>query len=170
MGTVMKVNIASVLKSDGASMEIKGKAELGKFDFSGSVLEFKEPVTVSGTVRNIGGTVEIAADVKGEYTTQCSRCNKVFAKPLSAKLNESFDVEFSDVDEECLSLNGNVLDMSGAVDACIFENIPLSFLCSDDCKGLCPVCGTDLNVSECNCDTTVYDPRFAIFRKLSKEV
>ena len=89
---------------------------------------------------------------------------------LSAELFESVENDFSDVDEECISVQGNVIDISGSIDACIFENLPTQPLCREDCKGLCPVCGTDLNENECNCEVEVYDPRFAIFRKLSKEV
>jgi uncharacterized protein len=89
---------------------------------------------------------------------------------LSAQLFESIDSEFTDIDEECITVSGNVIDISGSIDACIFEELPMQPLCKEDCKGLCPVCGIDLNENECNCDTTVYDPRFAIFRNLSKEV
>ena len=40
------------------------------------------------------------------------------------------------------------------------------FLCSESCKGLCVVCGTNLNVSECDCDTEEIDPRLEMFKKL----
>ena len=90
----MKINIASVLKNEGASMDFSGTTEMGSFTFMGSPIEFAEDVSVKGTV--------------------------------------------------------------------------LKFLCSEDCKGLCPVCGTNLNKGECNCDTAVCDPRFAILRNLQQ--
>ena len=162
----MKINIASVVKNDGASLPFSGSMELGRVSLSGSTLDFKKPVTVSGVIQSLGGTVEISADICGEYTAQCSRCGEVCALPLKARLEESTEEDFSDADEECLSLNGNILDIGGAVEAAVFGEVGLRVLCSEDCKGLCPVCGTNLNKNKCNCDTTVYDPRFAIFRKL----
>ena len=166
----MKINIASVLRIDGASKTFSGDVELGTFDYMGSTLKFDTPLSVEGKVYNIGGTLEISATITGEYTTLCSRCGKPMKAELKAELFESLDGDLSDVDEECVVVSGNVIDISGSIDACIFGSIPMQPLCMEDCKGLCPVCGIDLNKNECNCETEVYDPRFAIFRKLSKEV
>ena len=166
----MKINIASVLRNDGASKAFSGNVELGTFDYMGSTLQFAEPVLIEGKVYSIGGALEISAKITGEYKTECSRCGQPIVGKLSGELFESLDSDFSDIDEECISISGNVIDISGSVEACIFESIPLQPLCREDCKGLCPVCGIDLNKNECNCETEVYDPRFAIFRNLSKEV
>ena len=166
----MKLNIASVLKNDGASKDFSGEIVLGKVDYMGSILDFKEPLSVAGKVLNIGGTIEISAVITGRFTTECSRCGAPVAEEFSADLFESLENDFSDIDEECISVQGNVIDISGSIDACIFANLPMQSLCREDCKGLCPECGINLNEKECNCDTTVYDPRFAIFRNLSKEV
>ena len=166
----MKINIASVLRNDGASKEFSGNVELGNLDYMGSTLSFEGPLAVNGKVYSIGGALEISAEITGDYTSVCSRCGKPVSAKLSANLFESIDSEFTDIDEECITVSGNVIDISGSIDACIFEELPMQPLCKEDCKGLCPVCGIDLNENECNCETTVYDPRFAIFRNLSKEV
>ena len=166
----MKINIASVLRNDGASKTFSGNVELGTFDYIGSTLAFDNPLTVEGEVKNIGGAIEISATITGEYKTDCSRCGKDVCGKLTAELFESLDSEFSEIDEECVSVSGNVIDISGSIQAAIFSSIPMQFLCKEDCKGLCPVCGIDLNNNECNCEVEVYDPRFAIFRNLSKEV
>lgn len=166
----MKINIASVLRNDGASKAFSGNVELGTFDFMGSTLAFEKPLDVVGRVYNIGGTLEISAQITGEYKTTCSRCGEDVTEKLEAELFESVDNDFSDIDEECIVVSGNVIDISGSIEACIFNSIPMQFLCREDCKGLCPECGIDLNKNKCNCEETVYDPRFAIFRKLSKEV
>ena len=166
----MKINIASVLRNDGASKTFSGNVDLGTVDYMGSRLQFISPVSIEGRVYSIGGALEISAIITGEYKTECSRCSQPITEKLSGELFESLDSDFSDIDEECINVSGNVIDISGSVEACIFENIPLQPLCREECKGLCPVCGIDLNKNECNCETKVYDPRFAIFRKLSKEV
>ena len=166
----MKINIASVLKNEGASMNVSGALELGKVEFMGSTLDFEKPLEISGNVLNIGGTIEIRADIRGEYVTECSRCGDSVRETLFAELFESVASDFSDADAECVSISGTVIDIGGAVDACVFNSVPLQFLCSEECRGLCPVCGINLNKNECNCEEEVYDPRFAIFRNLSKEV
>ena len=166
----MKINIASVLRNDGASKAFSGEVELGTFDYMGSTLSFEKPLLIEGEVTNIGGAIEISATITGEYKTDCSRCGKSVCEKLTAELFESIDSDFAEIDEECVSISGNVIDISGSIEASIFGSIPMQFLCKDDCKGLCPVCGIDLNNNECNCEVEVYDPRFAIFRNLSKEV
>ena len=166
----MKINIASVLRNDGASKEFSGNVELGNLDYMGSTLSFKEPLAVNGKVYSIGGALEISAEITGEYRTVCSRCGQSVEGKLTAELFESIDSDLSGIDEECITVSGNVIDISGSIDACIFEELPMQPLCKEDCKGLCPVCGIDLNKNECNCERAVYDPRFAIFRNLSKEV
>lgn len=166
----MKINIASVLRNDGASKEFSGETVLGSFEYMGSTLNFEKPLKIEGRIHNIGGTLEISAQITGEYTTVCSRCGIDISGSFSAELFESVDDELSDIDEECITVSGNVIDISGGIDACIFGSLPMQPLCKEDCKGLCHKCGTDLNKNECNCEDEVYDPRFAIFRKLSKEV
>lgn len=164
----MKINIASVLKSDGASQPFSGSLELGSVEFMGSPITFTKPLEVKGSVYGLGDMIEISASIEGEYTAQCSRCGEETTKILSTTLSESVRSDFSDADEECLSLTGNVLCITGALEACIFGSIPIKILCKDTCKGLCSVCGTNRNKKDCNCDETVYDPRFAIFRNLQQ--
>lgn len=166
----VKINIASVIRNDGASKQFSGNVELGNVSFMGSTLDFRSPIEVSGTVRNVGGTLEVSGCINGEYFTECSRCGAEVREELYAELFESIDDDFQDLDEECIVITGNIMDISGSVEASIFGNIPMQFLCREDCKGLCPKCGTDLNKNECNCEEAEYDPRFAIFRNLSKEV
>ena len=47
-----------------------------------------------------------------------------------------------------------------------FMNVPGKFLCSEDCKGLCPQCGADLNEGDCGCDNEVIDPRWEALKKI----
>jgi len=52
----------------------------------------------------------------------------------------------------------------------ILLNIPMKPLCSEDCKGLCTICGTDLNYSECGCIVQEIDPRMAILQSLLRRM
>lgn len=74
----------------------------------------------------------------------------------------SFDPET--VDEE--SYQGKEIDLSPAVREQVLLSVPASPLCREDCKGLCPKCGKDLNEGECGCDRTVIDPRWAALKAI----
>ncbi len=163
----MKINIISVINCDGAKLSIDKEVSVGSFEFAGNEYSFENPVKVSGEIRNIGSALKIALKVEGEYTSFCDRCGCDISASILGEAEENITGESVEIDSEMFVLNGHVLDISGAVESLVYSSLPMRNLCKDDCKGLCSKCGTDLNKSECNCDTTRYDPRFAIFRKLA---
>ena len=63
-------------------------------------------------------------------------------------------------------LNGYNLDVDKLVYGETLLNWPSRVLCSEDCKGLCKVCGQNLNQGTCNCDSTDLDPRMAKIRDI----
>lgn len=163
----MKINMASVINCDGAKLDIAKEYNVGSFEFAGNEYSFKEPVKITGEIKNIGSALKITLKIDGEYTSYCDRCGCDIKANISGELEEDITSSNEDVDSEMFVISSHVLDISGAVDSLLYSSLPMRNLCSEDCKGLCPKCGTDLNKSECNCDTTRYDPRFAIFRKLA---
>lgn len=163
----MKINIVSVINCDGAKLSIEKDVTVGSFEFAGNEYSFEKPVSVTGEIRNIGSALKIALKVEGEYTSYCDRCGCGVTATILGEAEENITGESVEIDSEMFVLNGHVLDISGAVESLVYSSLPMRNLCKDDCKGLCSKCGTDLNKSECNCDTTRYDPRFAIFRKLA---
>ena len=94
----------------------------------------------------------------------CSRCLKEVCVPVSFEADEilkSNADENEDEDEGILFIEGTEFDVDEFLKQSIVINVPSKVLCRDDCKGLCPVCGCDLNETTCNCDTFVPDPRLA---------
>ena len=163
----MKINMASVINCDGAKLDINKEFEVGSFEFAGNEYSFEEPVKITGEIKNIGNALKIALKVEGEYTSSCDSCGCDIKADIVGEVEEDITSDNEDMDSEMFLLNGHMLDISGAVESLVYSSLPMRNLCKEDCKGLCSKCGTDLNKSECNCDTTRYDPRFAIFRKLA---
>ncbi|MGN1097479.1 MAG: YceD family protein [Clostridia bacterium] len=165
----MKFNIASVLKNEGSAMAIEGNLELGRLKYLGNSFDFQSPVSVKGVIRNIGGTLELNGTVSGEYVSSCDCCGAPVKGVLEAEIDEAIDSESEDYDAECFALNGTILDISGLINALVWGNLPMKLLCREDCKGLCSICGCNLNETVCNCDHTVYDPRLAILREQAEK-
>ena len=70
-------------------------------------------------------------------------------------------------------MEGYSIDTDALLRNEISLNWPVKILCREDCKGLCPVCGRNLNEGDCGCDTFVPDPRMAALKDIferSKEV
>ncbi len=64
-------------------------------------------------------------------------------------------------DDEQYFMDGYQMDVQTLVNNEVIMSLPMKVLCKDDCKGLCPVCGTNRNNGDCGCDTFVPDPRMA---------
>ena len=59
-----------------------------------------------------------------------------------------------------------MLDLSDVLRQYLLTSEPLKMLCRDDCQGLCPECGADLNMEKCNCTSTPVDPRWGTLTDL----
>ncbi len=168
----MKINISSVLKNEGGRLSVNKELPVGVLLYLGNSFDFEKPLLLKAEIRNIGGALELKGSLRGEYKTLCDRCAAPVSGVLETEIDENLDFDGdgeTGIDGECFSLSGNILDISGLIDALIWSNLPMKVLCREDCKGLCGVCGCNLNETVCNCDAGVYDPRLAILRELAKE-
>jgi uncharacterized protein len=133
------------------------------FDISGLTADI-----VSGKARLCGkcvdriGFVDMSLDVELELIVSCSRC------AADHEFKESYKMEYplvtaldnEDTDEFILLSDGK-LDLLETATEFILINLPSVYLCDEDCKGLCPKCGKDLNHGECGCEHKEIDPRLA---------
>lgn len=133
------------------------------------------PIVVEGTADRFAETVTIRGAARGMVEEVCGRCSKTFERPLDVEFLVFSDRLGSDspVDSEELERDGDLvyhdgvmLDISDAVREAIVLSMPISPLCRDDCRGLCPHCGVDRNVESCRCAETARDPRWEALKKL----
>ena len=106
------------------------------------------PIRINGTVSLTG---EHSAIVEGEVNYvikgECTRCLENTEKAFILEFNES--VEENNLDG--YSVKNDTIDLTKIVDDLIMINSPITFLCSEDCKGICLGCGENLNNSQCKC-------------------
>ncbi len=147
----MKFNIASVLKNEGSAMALNGSIDPCRLEYLGNEFDFRQPLILKGVLRNIGGTFEITGNLYGEYVSRCDKCAAEITGNINVPIDETVDGSFSDSDGDYV-LTGSVLDISGLINALIWGNLPMRVLCREDCKGLCRVCGCNLNETVCDCE------------------
>lgn len=114
---------------------------------------------VTGNVYRQGTDYIVDGKVKTVLNLNCDLCLSAFETKLDFDLNEIFS-ENPDSDEEIWELSDKTIDLKPAVIANIILNMPMQVLCSDDCKGLCPKCGHNLNDGDCGCDRGYVNPQF----------
>jgi uncharacterized protein len=117
--------------------------------------------------------------LNGDVELQCSRCLKNFTDRIASQFNvvyrptteivrgEQHQLKSDELDT--VFYTGDTLEMDDLLREQLILNLPMKPLCSPDCRGFCPQCGTDLNLSGCGCKTKEIDSRFEVLKKLKKE-
>ena len=143
-----------------------GSKKMFEYSFVLEDCEIREPAKVKGVVENRAGVVTLTADTVLEYQTVCDRCLKPLTRTVQKHFVHTLVSALNDEDNDDFIL---VEDMHFDLDELLREDIllhiPTKELCKPDCKGLCPMCGADLNVTTCSCKQPV-DPRLAVLQSL----
>jgi len=112
--------------------------------------------------------------VRGEVVGRCGRCLEEYRFPAGAPLRVVMTPRAAagaepDVDDATVATyDGEEVDLAPFVGEEILLALPTRPLCRDDCLGLCPRCGTNRNVTRCDCPTTTPDPRLAVLHTLTR--
>ncbi|MGB1285396.1 MAG: YceD family protein [Aggregatilineales bacterium] len=102
------------------------------------------------------------------YNNECSRCLDDVRQSIELELEELYTHPAS-VSAE-FSIGGDaMLDLAPLLRAEVLLATEQSVLCKNDCPGLCPICGSNLNRENCDCDNDFIDPRMAILKTLLEE-
>lgn len=158
----MKVDLSSVIKVTGAEVKLSSTVGFGDAEFLGETYRFIEPLKVEGRVYNNGQSLTLEANVSGRMVTECARCLDEVEADVEFSVHEllSQREEGADEDEDIILFDGYEIELDDIIADHFLMNISGRYLCSDDCKGLCPVCGQNLNHGECDCDNENIDPRW----------
>ena len=138
----------------------------------GGVKPFCAPVQAEAEIGGFAGAVRLLLRVEYTVSMPCDRCGKQteksfrreFAHLLVRQLSD--EQESATLDEEYIVVPDEQLDLDELLREDILLDLPTKYLCRDDCKGLCPKCGKDLNEGDCGCDRREIDPRLEILKSL----
>ena len=132
---------------------------------------FPEPVRVEGKVVNMGGYVLLTETAEVTYETGCARCLEPVHGTLAFHVEKPVAEEkgltaLSDKEnDDYVQVKDGHIDLDAPVRDEMLMGFPVRFFCSEDCKGLCPGCGVNLNTGTCMCRKQI-DPRFAVLEQL----
>lgn len=129
---------------------------------------FVRPLSWQVTVSNTGGAILVSGTVEGRAETDCARCAEPFELDLAGEVEGYFVIpgmetegqeEAEDEEFDLLPEDGR-LDVAPLLSAALIVELPLVPLHDEDCKGLCPQCGKNLNEGPCGCEPTEEDEDF----------
>ncbi len=110
--------------------------------------EIENPVRVSGNITlNDRHSAYITGEVAFTLSGECTRCLTDTSKMIVAEFDEFVAVN----NDDGYSIVNDRIDLSKIVNDVIVSSMPVQFLCSENCKGICLGCGVNLNNGECKC-------------------
>ncbi len=159
--------------------EIEGEGT--ELDFSesltqNSLLESIGPVNAHLRIERRGEEVRIQGGIQGRVALQCSRCLINFQQEMSLNIDllyhpaaevareETYEVPRDEINIGFYS--NDELDITQVIREQLILNLPMKAVCVETCKGICPVCGADMNLQRCECRNEYVDPRLKSLKKL----
>lgn len=162
----MLLELKKVFLTEDENLNAEYDLDLSDLDFNGT-RPFKTPVRVSANAVNRAGVVNLAVTTKFEYTGPCDRCGEETITPFVYSFNHTLVQSLVGENEgDYIEVPDFTLDLDEPVTTDILLELPSKHLCKDDCKGLCPKCGKNLNIGECSCDKREIDPRLEALKSL----
>ena len=164
----MKIQLSKIISVPKYEETVEASIDLNEIKLKGVSYPIREKNDFSIVFRNIGkDKISFAFETEVTLGIPCSRCLEEVSYPVSVKVTKELD--FSDLDEEDSSyIKDKYLDLDILIFDEVVPKLPSRVLCKEECKGLCPVCGTNLNHGTCNCDDFVPDPRLSVFNDILK--
>lgn len=180
----LRINVADIKLEAGTHKTVDLEITLEPIEMGGQEVRFEEPFTGEAEIWNAGDRLLVKADVSGEAKLVCSRCLAEYTEILDVSFDEEFvsgepeegrteeDEEEEEESGRTVSLyEGDEIDLTDPLRENILLELPMKPLCDEECKGLCPTCGTNLNEGACKCegDREVVDPRLAVLKDLLRK-
>lgn len=140
---------------------------LGRLVVADNTVGEDTQVTADVVLTVIDGGVEVSGTVSAPFEGQCRRCARPVHGTIQADVRELYrprrEREPDDEeDEETYELGVDHLDLAPLARDAVLLGLPLAVQCQEDCAGLCPRCGTDLNAGSCDCAEAPVDDRWAV--------
>lgn len=145
----MIINLKQLFSITGESRDID-------YDIAAEELEgikgcrLSKPVSVKGRIFNKAGVVHLNYSLSFSLSTACDRCLKELDVPFSFDCEHIVVPSVSGDNDEYIVAEGESIELNEIAVTDLLLQLPTKILCREDCKGLCMVCGCDLN--ECDCE------------------
>lgn len=166
----MLLGLSKIIDSPGASVPFSTSVDLSDLRY-GISCPVSEPVLAQGVVRNTAGVLLMKGSVTTTIHGICDRCAAEFTRDIDFPIDVVLVTELAseeNEDEWVFPLVGDSADLDDIVRTVFVLNLDSKLLCKEDCKGLCPHCGKNLNDGKCTCEKEL-DPRLAALRQFLAE-
>jgi DUF177 domain-containing protein len=124
--------------------------------------------------------IRLAGDFSAKLELLCARCLEPVAREVAKRFNLLYRPQGADAGKEELSVTtaeaevgyyqGEALLLEDVLREQVLLALPIKAICREDCRGLCPHCGKNLNVEQCNCAEPLEDPRWSALKDIREKL
>jgi len=150
-----------------------------RLDVADETFRVVAPVRLTFDIDRDGRTFRLVGQTWSELELTCSRCLEGYRWPVRAAFDLLYlpetantgegEVEVQDEDLNTAFYRDQTIDLGQLVREQFYLAVPMKPLCAESCRGLCPSCGTNLNVATCRCQRESGDPRLSGLKDLVKD-
>jgi uncharacterized protein len=169
--THFTISVADLLGRPGAYRDVSVSAPLGDVGTALARLD-GPPVRLQGRLESVVEGILVTGAVTAPVALQCARCLASVRSEVVAEVCEVFFAPGHDeaAEDDSYRVTGDEIDAEALARDAIALALPLAPLCREECRGLCPNCGRDLNDGPCDCRFEETDPRWAPLEALRERL
>jgi uncharacterized protein len=170
--------IIDLIKQGNSPLDFDLSIPAGEIDLENENVRLTSDVAAKGSVTKRIVQTDVEGEIKAEIEIDCTRCLNPVTRSFEVPFHASYIAPENYTEEKEAELRGDDLDIAISEDdridiaelvrEQILLNLPEQVLCKEDCKGLCPKCGGDRNLIDCNCEEKEIDPRWSALEDLIK--
>ena len=147
----------------------------GSLDFHGAEFRQTAPLKLNATAELLGGEIRIWGHLATSLESSCDRCLRAVAIPVSCDFDLFYrpmetiakeeEIEIPTEELEIGFFTGDGIELADVATEQVILSVPMKVICDTECRGLCPVCRANLNLTQCNCAPPQQDSPFASLRE-----
>ena len=163
--SAFRIPVANMLRRPGASRTVEAEGVLADVRGPGAEVTADHPISVDLTLERVSEGIVVRGTVTATWDAACSRCLVPVGGELVVHVGELYERQPLEGETYLLS-EDDVIDLEPLIRDALLLELPAVPLCRTDCRGLCPACGVDHNLTTCDCVSAEPDPRWAALRSL----
>lgn len=161
----MKLNLCEIIEMPGGRLPFSCELETDRLT-NPAIKFFEKAPSAEGEIRNTAGVLTLVGTIKSDMVCICDRCSAEFRCHKELPVSVRIAADSSDEgNPDIFPLEDDWLDLSDLLETCFILSMESKFLCRENCEGLCPSCGKNLNDGPCGCKKEI-DPRLAVLGQL----
>ena len=161
----MKLDLRELIEAESGAVGFDCTLDAERLAFP-ALVRFQAPPAAHGRVVNSAGALSLRGEISCSAVCICDRCMSEYDFFKTNELDVPLAAELEDEENpDIFLLDGDTLELDEVLETCFILDMDMKFLCREDCKGLCPQCGANLNLGPCACRADL-DPRMAVLGQL----